>query len=51
MVVKAAHYYGIAPWELLERPQVWVEWAICAENAENRAVNELTREQMQAKKK
>jgi len=25
---------GVAPWELLEQPFVWTEWALMAQNAE-----------------
>lgn len=33
-LLRAARYLGVAPWELLERPRVWVDWAGTAEAAE-----------------
>jgi len=39
-VVKAASYYGIAPWVLAEQPDVWVHWATCAASAEEQAAAE-----------
>lgn len=36
-LVRAAHYYGVGPWELLERPRAWVDWARQAESALNEA--------------
>lgn len=29
-LVAAAHYLHVPPWELAERPSVWVEWALAA---------------------
>lgn len=26
---------GVAPWDLLEQPSCWMEWALIAEGAEN----------------
>ncbi len=34
-LVWAAHFYGIAPWLLLDQPQVWTDWALDAESAVN----------------
>lgn len=36
-VIRAAKYLGVAPWELLEQPIIWKEWAVMAENAEHEA--------------
>jgi hypothetical protein len=36
-VLRAAKYLGVAPWELLEQPAIWLEWALTAESAENKA--------------
>ena len=38
-VVQAAHYYGIEPWLLLDKPKVWVDWALTADSAMNEARN------------
>lgn len=35
--MRAAKYLGVAPWELMEQPFVWEQWARAAENAENEA--------------
>lgn len=37
-MIRAARYLGVAPWELLERPVCWQEWAICFEKAEGDSV-------------
>lgn len=29
-LIKAARYLGVAPWELLEQPAIWVDWALLA---------------------
>lgn len=36
-LLKAARYLGVAPWELLEQPRMWFEWALTAQAAENEA--------------
>jgi hypothetical protein len=36
-LIRAARYLGVAVWDLLERPFVYVEWAIIAEAAEMEA--------------
>lgn len=41
-LVKAASYYGIAPWELAEQPEAWTHWANCAASAEEQAAAERT---------
>ena len=33
----AAKYLGVAPWELLDQPVYWKEWAIAASSAEGSA--------------
>ena len=33
-VLRAARWLGVAPWELLDRPRVWLDWALTAESAE-----------------
>ncbi len=37
MLVRAAKYLGVAPWEMLDRPTYWMEWALMGEAAENEA--------------
>lgn len=37
MQIRAARYLGVAPWDLVLRPLVWTEWALAAEDAENKA--------------
>lgn len=36
-LVRAARYLGVAPWELLEQPSAWMDFALIAESAENEA--------------
>lgn len=36
-LIRAAKYLGVAPWDLLEKPAIWMEWALSAESAENKA--------------
>jgi len=50
-VVKAASYYGIAPWLLAEQPDVWTQWALCAASAEEQAAAERSAAMMGGKKK
>ncbi len=33
-LIRAARYLGIAPWELMEKPMIWTNWALTAEGAE-----------------
>lgn len=40
MLIRAAKYLGVAPWDLLSQPKVWKNWAEWAENAENAARNQ-----------
>lgn len=30
VVVRAAKYLGVPPWELAEKPTYWLEWALTA---------------------
>lgn len=34
MLLRAAKYLGVPPWELAERPALWQAWALAAEGAE-----------------
>lgn len=44
-LVRAARYLGVAPWELLEQPVAWMEWALTAESAENEAQDIIAKRQ------
>lgn len=35
--IRAAKYLGVAPWDLLEQPIIWHNWAVLAEEAESKA--------------
>lgn len=42
ITIRAARYLRVAPWDLLERPAIWQEWALTAESAESAAgMNQL----------
>lgn len=34
LVIQAARYLGVAPWDLVDQPPEWFEWAMMARNAE-----------------
>lgn len=34
VVISAARYLGVPPWELLNQPRYWTEWAVEANYAE-----------------
>lgn len=34
LLLRAARYLGVAPWELADQPVVWARWAWAAESAE-----------------
>jgi len=34
ILLRAARWLGVAPWELAERSQVWLEWALASMKAE-----------------
>lgn len=36
-LIRAARYLGVAPWELLDQPIIWREWAEAATFAESEA--------------
>jgi hypothetical protein len=38
--IKAAKYLGVAPWDLLEQPIIWHNWAVRAEEAEESAARQ-----------
>jgi hypothetical protein len=37
LLIRAAKYLGVAPWELAGRPAIWRDWALAAESAESAA--------------
>lgn len=39
LLIRAARYLGVPPWDLMQQPAIWREWALTAENAENKAHN------------
>ena len=42
VLVRAARYLGVAPWDLAAQPALWREWALAAESAEAAAgMNQL----------
>jgi hypothetical protein len=43
-LIRAARYLGVAPWDLMEQPLYWSEWAITAEAAENEAQEEIRKQ-------
>ena len=36
-LIRAARYLGVPPWELADRPRVWLEWALTCKAAEDGA--------------
>lgn len=34
VLIRAARYFNVAPWELAAQPIIWVEYALSAEKAE-----------------
>lgn len=36
-VITAARYLGVAPWELVDQPSEWMDWALAAQSAESQA--------------
>lgn len=41
VVMRAAKWLGVPPWELAEKPVWWMQWAVLAMGAENRAEKTL----------
>ncbi len=40
-LIRSAKYLGVAPWDLLEQPVIWMEWAREGEKAEAIADEEI----------
>lgn len=34
-LIQAARYLGVPPWDLAEKPVVWMRWALAAQGVEN----------------
>lgn len=52
VVVQAAKWLGVAPWDLLDQPVWWTHWGIAGKVAEARAEKTLTeRARAKAKKR
>lgn len=34
LLLRAARYLGVAPWDLAEKPAIWRDWALIAESEE-----------------
>jgi len=43
LLLRAARYLGVAPWELAQRPTTWRDWALAAEQAEAQAEAEAVK--------
>ncbi len=41
--IVAARWLGVPPWDLIERPAAWQEWAIAAADAQSEANEKLRR--------
>jgi hypothetical protein len=37
VLMTAAKWMGVPPWDLLEQPAIWTDWALAAIHAENEA--------------
>jgi hypothetical protein len=48
-VIAAAHYLHVPPWELMERPAIWTNWALTAHSAEQQAQAEIMAERFKGK--
>lgn len=44
-LIRAARYLRVPPWELLEQPNLWAEWAVAIEGAEAWAEREQIKRQ------
>lgn len=43
LLIRAARYLGVPPWELATRSTIWRDWALVAESAERWAEAEALR--------
>jgi hypothetical protein len=43
VLLRAARYLNVQPWELLEQPSVWMEYALHAEYAESEATTQISK--------
>lgn len=37
LLIRAARFLKVAPWELAKQPKAWMDWALCFELADFRA--------------
>jgi hypothetical protein len=42
--VRAARYLGVSPWDLMDQPMAWQQWALMAEAADNEAQEALSKQ-------
>lgn len=40
LVIRAARYLGVAPWDLIGQSSLWLGWALTAQRAESEAAEE-----------
>ena len=50
ILITAARYLGVEPWELLKRPPIWLHWATMSKAAENRAERTLNERELRKSK-
>lgn len=50
LLLRAARYMGVPPWELARMPAAWRNYALAAENAEISAQNEAMEAAQRGKK-
>lgn len=43
VVIRAARYLGVAPWDLVPQSSLWLGWALASERAENAAAEDKRR--------
>jgi len=48
VLIRAARYLKVAPWELAKQPSCWLQWAIAAEAADTGG--DVMRRQLQKQK-
>lgn len=43
VLIRAAKYLGVAPWELAEKPIAWMNWALAAEDIDDSLEREMAK--------
>ena len=51
LLVQAAKWLGVAPWDLMEKPIWWMHWALAGRVAENKAEKIMTERQTKKSKR